>query len=375
VKIALVHEYLAQSGGAEKVLHAFHEIWPDAPIFVWFYDPSKFRNEFANADVRTSFIQKMPGVKKNYQWYLPLMPTATERHRLDEFDVVLSSSSMFAKGVLTRPGSLHICYCHTPPRYLWTETHEYIENLKYNKFIKRIVLPPLISRLRLYDKLSADRVDMFLANSETVRSRIHKFYRRESRVVYPPVETDRFKPAAALGDYYLTGGRLMAYKRFDIVVKTFNRLPHLKLKVFGTGPEEEKLKNNARSNITFVGNITDDEKAQLYAHCLAFIHPQVEDFGITPVESLASGRPVIAYREGGASETIEQGKTGVFFNEQNWESLLDVLIHFSPHTFSPELLKEYASKFNKKQFQENMKRLVEDAWEETRRGLRQTTLI
>lgn len=376
MRIALVHEYLAQSGGAEKVLHAMHEIWPEAPIFVWFYDPTKFRGEFANAEVRTSFIQKLPFATKKYQWYLPLMPRATEYHRLDEFDVVLSSSSMFAKGVLTRPETLHICYCHTPPRYLWTETHEYIQNLKYNPLIKKFILPQLITRLRLYDKLSADRVDRFIANSQTVRGRIQKFYRRESHVIYPPVETEIFGPKSQKEDYFLTGGRLMYYKRFDIVMSAFNRLKKMKLKVFGTGPEEEKLKKMtaSRGNIEFLGNVTEAQKSSLFANATAFIHPQIEDLGLTPIESMVSGTPVIAYGAGGVTETVIPGVTGVFFKEQTWEALLDALLNFEPALFDAQTLYEHALKFNKQNFQNNLKKFVEESFEEHKRGLFQPQL-
>ena len=193
MKIALVHDYLSQDGGAERVLKAFHEVWPDAPIFVLFHDRKKIAN-FLDADVRESFISKLPFGRKKYQWYLPWMPLATERHNLHEFDVVLSSTSAFAKGVLTRPNTLHISYCHTPTRYLWTDTHEYLEDLKYNRLIKAF-LPRLIHHLRLWDKMCVDRVDDFIANSHTVKSRIQKYYRRDANVIYPPVDMHKFKIA------------------------------------------------------------------------------------------------------------------------------------------------------------------------------------
>src|SRR3989338_5343843 len=267
MKVALVHDYLSQDGGAERVLKAFHDIWPEAPIFVLFHDKRKIR-DFDDAHIRQSFLAKMPFGKTKYQWYLPWMPLATERHNLHDFDVVISSTSAFAKGVLTRPETLHISYCHTPTRYLWTDTHEYIAELKYNRVIKAF-LPRLIHRLRLWDKMSADRVDHFLANSRTVQHRIQKYYRRDADIIYPPVDTRQFRVAPEPGDYFAAGGRLGPYKRFDLVVQVFNRL-RWPLKIFGIGPELEPLRAAARDNIQFLGRIDDREKAGLLSRAKAF---------------------------------------------------------------------------------------------------------
>ena len=278
MKIALVHDYLSQDGGAERVLAAFHELWPEAPIFVLFHDKGKIPY-FSKAEIRESFLGRLPGVRRHYQWYLPWMPLATERHNLHDFDVVLSSTSAFAKGVLTRPDTVHISYCHTPTRYLWTDTHEYIADLKYSPLVKAF-LPRLIHRLRLWDRMSVDRVDYFIANSRTVQARIHKYYRRDSEVVYPPVDVEKFFISERLGDYFVTGGRLVPYKRMDLVVQVFNRL-RLPLKIFGDGSESARLRAMALPNIEFLGRISDAEKAKLLSRALAFIHPQVEDLGIT----------------------------------------------------------------------------------------------
>lgn len=368
MKLALVHDYLAQDGGAERVLQAFHEMWPEAPLFVLFHHRQKLP-QFARADVRESFIAKLPFGRTKYQWYLPLMPIATERHNLHGFDVVLSSTSAFAKGVLTRPETLHISYCHTPTRYLWTDTHEYIADLPYNPLIK-VMLPRLIHTMRLWDKMSVDRVDHFIANSDTVRQRIEKYYRRDSGVVYPPVDTHRFGVAAEIGDYFVTGGRLVPYKRMDIVIQAFNRL-RWPLKIFGTGPELDRLRELSRPNIHFLGKIDDDEKAKLLAHAKAFIHPQFEDLGITPIESMASGRPVIAYGMGGVTETVIPGKTGVFFYHQTWEALLDTLLHFDERAWDPTRIREHALRFSADRFKAQMRRYVEDRYEEFQRGLQQ----
>ena len=359
MRIALVHDYLSQDGGAEKVLQAFHEIWPDAPIFVLFHDESQLK-QFRDADVRQSFIRRLPFGKKKYQWYLPLMPMATERHNLHDFDVVLSSTSAFAKGVLTRPETVHISYCHTPTRYLWTDTHEYIADLKYNALIKAM-LPRLMHKLRVWDKMSVDRVDHFIANSGTVAHRIQKYYRRGSDIIYPPVYFSSFSVADDIRDYFVTGGRLVPYKRFDLVVQVFNRLGW-PLKIFGDGPELESLKKKAKRNISLVGRVSDEEKARLLRHARAFIHPQIEDLGITPIESMASGRPVIAYGVGGVTETVIPGKTGAFFYEQSWEALLDTLLEFDHTAWNGEEIRQWAEKFAKERFKDQVQKYVSERY-------------
>jgi glycosyltransferase involved in cell wall biosynthesis len=371
MKIALVHDYLAQDGGAERVLKAFHEVWPDAPIFVLFHDKKKIQ-DFPEADIRESFIARMPFGKKRYQWYLPWMPLATERHNLHNFDVVLSSTSAFAKGVLTRPDTLHISYCHTPTRYLWTETHKYIADLRYNRFVKAL-LPPLMHRMRLWDRMSVDRVDYFVANSGTVKNRIQKYYRRESDILYPPADIHLFSIADTVRDYFVTGGRMVAYKRFDLVIHVFNRLGW-PLKIFGDGPEMENLKKRAKRNIQFLGRISDKEKADVLRYAKAFIHPQVEDFGITPVETMASGRPVIAYPVGGATETVIPGKTGLFFHEQTWESLLGTLLDFDAYGWDSHAIRKHAERFGVDRFKTRIERYVADRHEEFRQGMNQCAL-
>jgi glycosyltransferase involved in cell wall biosynthesis len=368
MKIALVHDYLAQDGGAEKVLEAFHEIWPEAPIFVLFYDKEKMPR-FREVDIRESFISRLPMGRKRYQWFLPLMPMATERHNLHNFDVVLSSTSAFAKGVLTRPETLHISYCHTPTRYLWTDTHEYIADLKYNSLIKS-ALPRLIHKMRIWDKMSTDRVDYFIANSDTVRQRIQKYYRRDSDIIYPPVDTHKFCISEGVENYFVTGGRMVPYKRFDLIVQAFNRL-RWPIKIYGDGPELNNLKKMSLPNIEFLGRISDEEKVRVLSRAKAFIHPQVEDFGITPIESMASGRPVIAYYVGGAAETVIPGVTGVFFKEQTWESLLDCLLHFDIHNWDSNIIREHALRFSADEFKRKIKSYVVNKHSEFKQNLNQ----
>ncbi len=360
MKIALVHDYLVQDGGAERVLQALHEIWPDAPTYALLYDPEKMGASFRGKEIHTSFLQNVPFALKNYKWFFPLMPVATESHDLSEFDVVLSSASAFAKGVITRPDTLHVCYCHTPTRYLWSDTHSYVDESAMPGPIKKIV-PPLLSGIRVWDRLAADRVDEFVANSETVRRRIKKYYGRDSAVIHPPVDTDRYSPSPMFRNYYLAGGRLVAYKRFDLVVRAFNKLG-VPLKIFGVGPEMASLRRDARSNIEFVGRVDEKTKAELYRNAIAYIHPQEEDFGITAVEAMASGRPVIAYRKGGAVETVAEGTTGVFIDEQRWEALADEVARFDPTMFDPRLIREHAQQFDTEIFKEKIRDYVDDAW-------------
>ncbi len=361
MKIALIHDHLIQEGGAERVLKVFQEIWPDAPTYTLLYDQKKLGEIFKGKDIRTSFLQKWPGSLNHYQWFLPIMPIATESYDLMDYDVVLSSCSAMAKGIITRSNTIHFCYCHTPTRYLWSDTHRYLEELKYNRLIKKFI-PSVLNRLRIWDQLSAQRVDFFLANSKNVSDRIKKYYRRESKIIHPPVETNCFKISEKIDKYFLTGGRLVAYKKFDLTVQAFNRLG-IPLKIFGSGPEEKKLKSMAKNNIEFLGKVNQNELALLYSKAISFIHPQIEDFGITAVESMACGRPVIAYSAGGACETVVENKTGKFFEEQTWEALADTIVRFKPEIYNPIEIKNYAEQFSVEKFKKEIKILVDDEWQ------------
>jgi len=357
MKIALVHDHLTQEGGAERVLQVFQEIWPEAPTYTLLYDKEKLGPIFKNKDIRTSFLQKWPGAIKHYQWFLPLMPTATENYNLMDYDVVLSSCSAMAKGIVTRSNTIHFCYCHTPTRYLWSDTHRYLEELKYNRLIKKFI-PPVLNKLRIWDQLAAQRVDNFIANSKNVSDRIEKYYRRKSLVIHPPVETEKFIIAESVGNYFLTGGRLVAYKRFDLTIQAFNRLG-IPLKIFGDGPELKNLKSLAKANVEFVGKVKEEELIKLYSQAKAFIHPQIEDFGITAVESMASGRPVIAFAAGGACETVVEKKTGKFFDEQTWEALADTVVRFKPEDYNSIEIKNYAQQFGIERFRKEITQLID----------------
>lgn len=371
MKIALVHDYLSQDGGAEQVLRSFIDLYPGAPVFVLFHDKNKIQ-EFNEVKIQESFFKYLPFGRSKYQWYLPLMPLATERHNLHEFDVVLSSTSAFAKGVLTRPETLHISYCHTPTRYLWTDAHEYIADLKYSWFIK-LLLPRLIHKMRLWDKMSVDRVDNFIANSRTVAQRISKYYRRESDVIYPPVTLPSWQPKPPNCSYFISGGRLVPYKRFDILISAFNRLG-LPLVIFGDGPELVHLKKSARKNITFVGRISDEEKYMLLRGATAFIHPQVEDLGITPLEAMGVGTPVLAYGVGGVTETVIPGITGEFFSEQSWEAVFDAVLRFDSSRYDVNVIRARAEQFGEERFKNRIATYVLDRYDEFTRGLQQCKL-
>lgn len=358
MKIALIHDMLVQEGGQERVLRALQEIFPQAPTFVLIYDKEKKEKYYPGKDIRTTFLQKLPNIKKKFQWYLPLMSTAIESHKLSNFDLVLSSSSSFAKGIIVDPNIKHICYCHTPTRYLWSDWQGYVEDLHYPDFVKKI-LPFYLSHLRHWDWTAAQRVDNFLANSHTVKKRIEHYYNKPAQVIYPPVDTHKFHLANKLGNYYLIGGRLVAYKRYDLAVQAFNRLK-IPLKIFGIGPELNYLKSLAKPHIEFLGEVSETEKIILFSECLAFINPQEEDFGITTIEAMAAGRPVIAYQAGGATETIIPEQSGEFFTDQNWESLANTIIHFNPYQYNPIQIKAYAEQFSKPRFQQKIKEFIQN---------------
>ncbi len=358
MNLAIVHDHLSQNGGAEQVLSALQSIWPKAPTYALFFDDRKFPH-LKGKDVRTSFLQRAPLMRAKYQWYVGLMPTATESYDLSGFDVVVSNASAFSKGVLTRPGTVHVCYCHTPTRYLWLNTHSYVQELRAPGFVKAL-LPPLLSYLRIWDRHAAERPDVFVANSKTVQERIKAYYGRDSVLLYPPVDTQRFSIAPGPKEYFLAGGRLVAYKRFDLIVEACSRLG-LPLKIFGTGPMEAELKKAAGPTVEFLGYVKDGDMPALYAGAKAFIHPQEEDFGITAVESMAAGRPVVAYGKGGAGETVIPGKTGLLFDQQNWETVGHLLLHFDEAAFDPAAIKTHAETFSRARFEDGMKRIVEEA--------------
>ena len=361
MKIAFVHEYLNQFGGAERMLQVLCALYPRAPIYTLLYDRDATGGVFDGRVIKTSFLQNLPFTKKHHRIFPLLMPLAIEQFDFSEYDLVFSISASFAKGIITKPHTKHVCYCLTPPRFLWDNSQKFVEEFGYPNLIKKF-LPLFITYLRIWDKEASLRVDEFWSISDFVKSRIKKYYSRNSVVIYPPVNLDKFYVSDKIDDYFLMVGRLVSYKRFDLAIKVFNqnRLP---LKIVGTGPELNKLRSlasgNSRSkasgkNIEFLGLISDEKLAGLYSEAQALIFPQEEDFGIVPLESMASGRPVIAYRAGGAVETIIENKTGIFFDEQTVKSLQVTIEKFQKLEFKPKDCRGQAGKFDVKVFQNNI---------------------
>lgn len=363
MKIAIVADWLTDFGGAERVILRLHKLFPDAPIYTSVFNEKNMAG-FGSADIATSFLQKLPGAKEHHQFYILLMPYAFEHFDLSKYDIVISSSHACAKGIITKPETMHICYCHSPMRYLWDNCHEYIKNYNLPWIIKKLAQRPL-HKLRLWDKLAADRADHFIANSKNTQKRIKKYYKRDSEVIYPMVDLERFRISKNPGGYFIAVGRLIPYKKFDLIVKVFNELG-LPLKIVGTGTEESNLRKKAKKNIEFLGRRNDKETAELLSKAKALIFPQLEDFGITPLEAMACGRPVIAYKKGGALETVTDGKTGIFFNEQSVESLKDAVLKFlkTEKKFDPKEIRRHAEKFSPSVFDKKIIKFIRERWAE-----------
>lgn len=367
MRVGIVHDYLAQSGGAERVIEAMHPVFPHAPIFTSVYDPAATLACFAQMDVRTSFLQKWAWARsaKGHKMALPLYPLAFESFDFAGYDCLVSNTTGFAKGVITGPETCHISYCHTPARFAW-RSHEYLSQAGYKPFTRR-ALTVLIHFLRQWDYAAAqNRVDFFLANSYNIARRVRKYYGRASRVLYPPVETSRFaiapNPAA---DFFLVVSRLLPYKRVDIAIEACNRLK-VPLKVVGGGPDLERLKAMAGPTVEVLGRQSDAEVVRLMQECKAFLFPGEEDFGIAPVEAMAAGRPVVALRAGGALETVIENRTGVFFDEASGESLAEALERVARLSHSPEQTRSHALRFDTRHFQARLRLLVDESVAEHR---------
>lgn len=355
MRVAIVHEWLTTLGGSERVVEALLELYPDAPVYTTFLSSRNLPESVGEWDVRTSFVQKLPFLHRVSQKYIPLFPMAFESFDLSEYDLVISSSSACAKGVLTAPHTTHICYCHTPLRYAW---EPYLDRrFDYGNPLLRAGVQGLLHYLRMWDRLAADRVDHFIANSNNVAAKIAKYYRREAAVINPPVSVERFPVTEAPRRYFLVLSRLVAYKRVELAVQAFTRLG-LPLKVAGDGPLREQLEAMAGPSVEFLGYPADDEIPRLMAGALALIFPGEEDFGIVPVEAMAAGRPVIGLGRGGLLETVVDGKTGIFFPEPTPESLMEAVSRFSMKSFDPAKISKYAAKFSKERFQREIKKFV-----------------
>lgn len=352
LRVAIVHYWLINMRGGEKVIEALLELFPEADIFTHVYNPAKVSQRIREHTVHTTYIQKLPFAKRHYQKYLPLMPNALEQLDLSAYDLVISSESGPAKGVIVRPDALHVCYVHTPMRYIWDQYHQYKRDAGG---FARLAMHLFAGRLRRWDVTSAARVDHFIANSNAVARRIKKYWRREAEVIAPPCDVSRFRWESERDDFYLYVGELVPYKRADLAVRAATMLEK-KLIVIGDGPELKRLKKIAGRTVEFVGRVPDDILTEHYQRCRALLFPAEEDFGIVPVEAMAAGAPVIAFGRGGSEDTIIDGRTGVTFKEQTVGGLITAMVTFelNEQNFEPGRIAKHARNFDRELFKERI---------------------
>lgn len=331
-------------------------MFPDAPVFTSIYWPEALPSAYRDWDIRTSFLDRLPLIHSHHQWYLPLYPYGFEQFDLSEYDLVLSVTSAFGHGVVTGPDTTHLCYCLTPARFLWG-AHAYMAREELGP-AARAVIPVFLHRLRQWDRLAADRVDQFIAISNAVQSRIKKHYHRDSGVIYPPVDAQRFRPSDEHDDYFLILSRLVPYKRIDLAVRAFSQLG-LPLVVIGDGRDRRALQDMAAENVRFMGRVSDEECNRYLSRCRAFVFPGEEDFGITPLEAQAAGRPVIAFAGGGALETIIEGQTGAFFREATPESLAQAVSDFDDGDYDPVAIRQHALRFDRSVFETALRKRIQ----------------
>jgi len=360
MRIALVHDWLNDLGGAERVLIELHNIFPDAPIHVLFYNKKFIRKHLPDAKIIPSGLQRFPFITKTYPFLLPLMPSAIEAFDMSEYDFIISSSVIFSKGLVVKPRTKHICYCYSPTRFLWDRHTEYEHSSGLAKFIQHL--------LRLWDRQASDRADEFIAISKNVKDRIKKYYRRDAKIIYPPVTLENTNDKilnpkqiqnSSDQNYYLIVSRLFPYKNIDVAVDAFNKLGY-ELVIVGSGPDMSRLKKMAGKNIKLVGYKSDEEIAEYYKNCKAFVMPQEEDFGLTPLEAMSFGKPVLALRRGGALETVLEEMTGEFFDDPIPEALADGVRRLNENYshYSPLVIQKWTEKFSRKKFREEILKLV-----------------
>ena len=369
INVGIVADWLVTYAGAEKVIAEFIELFPEAELYsVIDYLSENNRALLKNKKAKTTFIQKLPKAKKLYQKYLPIMPLAIEQLDVSKHNIVLSSSHAVAKGILTGPDQLHISYVHSPIRYAWDLQHQYLNESGLNKGVKSFLIRYMLHKIRMWDCRTANGVDFFIANSEFISRRIKKIYGRNADVIYPPVDTSKFIFKENKDDYFLTASRLTPYKRVDLIVEAFNHMPNKKLVVIGDGPEMKKIRGLAKSNIEILGYQSDERMREYMQNARAFIFAAEEDFGISPVEAMSCGTPVIAYGKGGALETViplgNEKASGIFFREQNYRSLISAVNEFENNRYAilPLDCHSNAIRFSKERFRDELDKYIKEKW-------------
>lgn len=351
MKVAIIQEWLTTMGGSEKVVQAIAEIYPQADIFALVAD-AKLLNElgFGNRKITTSIIQKMPFGLKKYKAYLPLFPFAIEQFDLREYDLIISSSHAVTKGVLTNSEQLHVTYCHSPIRYAWDLHHQYLEEEGLGFGLKGLLARYFLHRIRIWDFISSNRPDFYVSNSNFIAKRILKVYQQPATTIYPPIEIDDFKLEVNKDDYYVTSSRMVPYKKIDLIVEAFSKMPDKKLIVIGDGPDYKKIQSKAGTNTEFTGYLGFNELIKKLQKAKAFVFAAIEDFGMLPVEAQACGTPVIALGKGGSLETVKDGTTGVLYPDQTVTSLIQGISRFEKLTFDPLVIRAHAETFGKELF-------------------------
>lgn len=366
MKVAIVHDWLVVDAGAEKVLKEINKIWPEADIFslIDFLDHHDRKVILNGKKAKTSFIQNLPFSKSKYRLYLPLFPIAVEQLDVSSYDIVICSSYAVSKGVLTHSNQLHVCYCHSPIRYAWDLYFHYLTESNLDKGLKSWIARITLHYIRNWDFISSNRVDYFIANSHYIAKRIKKVYRRDSKVIYPPVNVDGFEVGFVKEDFYVTVSRLVPYKKILLIVDAFNKMPEKQLFVIGSGPMLKEIQNRAKSNVKVLGQLPFDEMKSYLKRAKAFVFAADEDFGIVPVEAQACGTPVIAYRRGGVLESVIENETGVFFNEQTSDSLRNAVAEFEMllNNFDPNKIRAHAEKFNTKVFSDSFRDYISELY-------------
>lgn len=357
LKVAIVHDYMNQMGGAERVVAVFHKMFPEAPIYTTIVDRNKLLSEFEDADIRTTWMQRIPGILSKFKLFFWLYPFAVRTMNVKGYDLILSSSSAYAKGVRKGTQGIHVCYCHAPMRFAW-DFETYMDSVKVPSIVKRMA-KWFTYPLQSWDKKNSKQVDYLIANSSIVKKRIKTWYGMNASIIFPPVEISRFdiseeKP----GDYFLIVSRLVSYKRIDLAVEACTRLGQ-RLLVVGDGPDRQRLEQLAGETVTFLGRKSDEEVVRYMQHCKALIFPGIEDFGITPLEVNACGRPILAYHEGGALDTVVAEKTGLFFEEQTVDSLSKIIKRFDHYEWNPEQIRQHAEKFSEHLFIERLQSSID----------------